>query len=174
MDDIDPRIFRAYDIRGKAFTQITEEACRRIAHAFGQELGERYGIDCPHIAVGRDARTHSPQFEKSVIEGLLSSGCHVTDIGQTPSPTNYFTVCIQKLDGSIQVTASHNHKDDNGLKLQMRDAAAFCGENIQKLREKIAPLPDPLPRGEGIVKKFDAVTPYINHLTTMFKGIGKN
>ncbi|MBI3336176.1 phosphomannomutase/phosphoglucomutase [Candidatus Peregrinibacteria bacterium] len=178
MSTIDPRIFRAYDIRGKAFTEVTEDACRQIAYAFGQELAKRYQLEYPKIGVGRDARTHSPQFEKAIIEGLLTAGCQVWTLGQIPSPTNYFTVCTQKLDGSIQITASHNHKDDNGLKLQMREAVAFCGEEIQELRKTIEhnPLPanspplHPPPMGRV---PFDAITPYIKHLTAVFKGVGK-
>lgn len=200
---IDSKIFRAYDIRGKAFTQITEDACRQIAYAFGKEMAKRYDLEHPHIAVGRDARTHSPLFEKTIIEGLLAAGCHVLTLGEISSPNNYFTVCTQKLDGSIEITASHNGKEDNGLKLQMRNAVAFCGEEIQKLRKSIDNNPHPIPlplNGEGIkkalllpfkgeghppvrqysragdegsIKEFDAVTPYINHLTNMFKSIGK-
>lgn len=173
MGIIDPRIFRAYDIRGKALTQVSEDACREIAYTFGQELAERYHLRSPRIAVGRDARTHSPLLEKAVIDGLHRANCDVLAIGQNPSPTNYFTVCTLELDGSIQITASHNHKDDNGLKLQMRNAGAFCGNDIQELEKKIAPLPYPLPRGEGKIETFDAISPYITHLTTMFKDVGK-
>jgi phosphomannomutase / phosphoglucomutase len=123
--------------------------------------------------VGRDARTHSPELEAAVITGLLSTGCEVLTIGQTPSPLNYFTICTGNYDGGVQVTASHNPKDDNGLKLQIREAEAHSGEDLQKLRQqieaqdfvtgtgKITPLPNAIPN-------------YITKLSAMFNGAGKN
>ncbi len=168
---IDPHIFRAYDIRGKAEGQITESACRQIGQAFGTVLRRRYGLDHPSVAVGRDARTHSKALEDAVIKGLVQSGCEVVDIGQTPSPLNYFTVCNRHLDGSIQVTASHNPKEDNGLKLQLRDAEAFAGDDLQALRKQIEK--GDVMAGEGSVEEIDAITAYIDRLAGMFPDIGK-
>src|SRR3990167_4432284 len=122
MTSIDPRIFRAYDIRGKADSQLTEEACLLIGHAFGSVLRELYKKDHPDVVLGRDMRTHSPKFHDAMLKGLMASGCHVLLIGQTPSPVNYFTICERKLDGGVQITASHNPKADNGIKLQIREA----------------------------------------------------
>ncbi|MDD5055561.1 MAG: phosphomannomutase/phosphoglucomutase [Candidatus Peribacteraceae bacterium] len=137
MIPIDPHIFRAYDIRGKAGSQITEDACEQIGYAFGVIVKERYKVDHPKIVVGRDARTHSAGFDQAVTIGLLAAGCHVLSIGPTPSPVNYFTIVTQKLDGGIQITASHNPGTDNGLKLQVRDAEAFSGDDLQELRVRI-------------------------------------
>ena len=170
MTCIDPLIFRAYDIRGKAGSQITEEACRLIGKAFGSILREKYGKESPTVAVGRDMRTHSPAFEKSVIQGLTESGCKVLSIGQTPSPINYFTICSQNLDAGVQITASHNPAEDNGLKLQVRDAEAFCGDDLQILRKRIEA--EDFLTGKGSAEEIDAVTPYKNHLANMFKGTG--
>lgn len=169
---IDPKIFRAYDIRGKADEQLTRDACFQIAHAFGTELQEHYRIDRPRVCVGRDARTHSPAFEEAVIEGLCESGCEVIAIGQTPSPVNHFTVCTQKLDGGIQVTASHNPAGDNGLKLSTRNAEAFSGDQLQKLRKRIE-QGKMRSTGDGEVRSFDAVTAYSDHLSQLFTGVGK-
>ncbi len=169
---IDPRIFRAYDIRGKADEQLTGDACFQIARAFGTELVERYSIDHPRVCVGRDARTHSPIFERAVIEGLCEAGCNVLAIGQTPSPVNYFTICDQKLDGGIQVTASHNPAPDNGLKLSMRDADAFAGEDIQMLRQRIE-RGEVRSTGDGSDKSYDAISKYTAHLARLFPGVGK-
>ncbi len=170
MTAIDPHIFRAYDIRGKASTQITEEACLLIGRAFGTLVRERYGKDNPSIVVGRDARTHGLAFETSLIQGLVSAGCEVLSMGQTPSPLNYFTICHQQLDGGVQITASHNPADDNGLKLQIREAEAFCGDDLQMLRYRIE-AGDFL-EGEGSVQSIDAVTPYIEYVSGMFEKIG--
>lgn len=171
MQNIDPLIFRAYDIRGKADTQITEEACIWIGQAFGSTVREMYDLEHPVIAVGRDARTHGPKFEEAVIAGLLSAGCRVMRIGQTPSPINYFTICNQKIDGGVQITASHNPKEDNGIKLQVRDAEAYSGADLQKLYTKI--IQDDVLTGEGSIEEFDAITPYMSHLSSLFPGIAK-
>ena len=174
MTNIDPLIFRAYDIRGKAGTQITEEACRCIGLAFGKKVRERYGVDSPKIALGRDARTHGPLFENAVMEGLLSAGCHVLRIGQTPSPINYFTICTMGLDGGVQITASHNPKDDNGIKLQLRNAEAFSGEHLQDLKKSIDAMDsDVVDVGQGSSEEIDAISPYLDHLETLFGGVGE-
>jgi phosphomannomutase/phosphoglucomutase len=170
MTSIDPRIFRAYDIRGKAHTQLTANACKAIGQIFGTILREKYKIDHPTVVVGRDARTHSPEFLDQAIAGLVASGCHVLLMGQTPSPLNYFTICHQKLDGGLQITASHNPKEDNGIKLQTRDAEAFSGEELQYLRERIEK--GNFLTGEGSTETIDAITPYLETLKKMFRGVG--
>ena len=164
---LDPRMFRAYDIRGKAHEQLTEEACLLIGHAFGSILRERTGKAHPRVCVGRDARTHGPLFEQAVTEGLFKAGCTVLHIGPTPSPVNYFTVCTQGLDGGVQVTASHNPADDNGLKLVVADAHPFCGDDIQLLRKRIEE--GTFFTGKGYEEDMeDARTAYINHVSTLF------
>lgn len=185
---LDPHIFRAYDIRGKAHSQLTEEACFLIGRAFGEVLQEKYGKEhlSPTVAVGRDARTHGPELEAKMIEGLVASGCAVKTIGQTPSPVNYFTICNAGMDAGVQITASHNPKEDNGIKLQIRNAEAFSGEDLQLLRRMIEEKSDqwlagrsenslaslittpyPLPP-----QSFDAITAYIETLVTTFLDVG--
>ncbi len=182
MIHLDPHIFRAYDIRGVVGTQITPEVCTAIGRAFGDELRTMYGIDHPKVAVGRDARTHGPMFEKAIIKGLVEAGCHVLKIGQTPSPLSYFTICNRHLDGSVQITASHNPKEDNGIKLQIRDAEAFAGEELQKLYKKIVQSnhqslitnhQSPITNHKGSVEEIDAATPYLKYLHAMFPNTGK-
>ncbi len=171
MTSIDPHIFRAYDVRGKVGSQLTEDACRSIGRGFGSTLREMYGIEHPTVAVGRDARTHSPGFHEAVIDGLRSTGCNILDIGITPSPVNYFTICTRHLDGSIQVTASHNGPEDNGLKLQIRDAEAFAGDDLQTLRARIER--EDFLSGEGDLDSADAISPYLDRLEEMFDGVGR-
>ena len=167
---IDPRIFRAYDIRGKAFEQLTPEACRLIGKAFGTELRQRYGIDEPKVAVGRDARTHGPQLEAELIAGLKEAGCHVVAIGATPSPVNYFAVCRQELDGGAQLTASHNPPADNGIKLCIRNAEAFSGDDLQNLRRRITD--ERFVTGKGKETALDAATLYAEYVTGLFADAG--
>lgn len=170
MSGINPHIFRAYDIRGKAGTELTEEACLFIGKAFGAVLLEKYG-ERPRVAVGRDARTHSPGFEEKIIEGLMFAGCRVLRIGQTPSPVNYFTICNAKLDAGVQITASHNPKEDNGIKLQLRNAEAYSGDDLQDLRGRIERKI--FRTGKGSAEDMDAVSPYFTLLERIFRGAGK-
>lgn len=171
---IDPRIFRAYDIRGVAGTQVTEEACHRIGQAFGVELTRRGAGKRPTIVLGRDARLSSPALEQATLSGLLAAGCHVLCIGQTPSPVTYFTVCQRGCDGGVHITASHNPKDDNGIKLCTRDADAFSGEDLQKLRRSIeAHHAVPIDQNpQHTASSFDAITPYIHTVTSLFANVG--
>jgi phosphomannomutase / phosphoglucomutase len=168
---IDPKIFRAYDIRGRALEQLTPEAARLIGQAFGTELRERYEKEHPTVCIGRDARTHGPLLQQATIDGLMSAGCHVTDIGQTPSPVNYFTTCVQELDAGVQVTASHNPAHDNGLKLCLREAHAYAGEDLQHLRKHIEA--GNLLTGTGDAQEYEAVGPYLEYVCSLFEGAGE-
>lgn len=168
MQPIDPRIFRAYDIRGVALTQVTADASRQIAHAYGTVLRERIPDRTPRLCVGRDARTHGPELEQAVIEGLVASGCDVFTIGPTPTPVGYFTICDTPFDGGIQVTASHNPAADNGLKLSLAHGHAYHGDDIQDLKKRIEE--GRFLSGAGTVQAFDAVTPYLNYLKERFEG----
>src|SRR3989338_5508689 len=174
MPKIDPRIFRAYDIRGRAGEQITEEAARLIGHAFGEEVKKRSGKKNPKLVVGRDARISSPGLMNALIQGLQIADCKVLSMGETPSPLNYFTICRLGLDGGAQITASHNPGHDNGIKLQLKDAEAFSGEDLQMLRENIEKIRNSeFGIRNGTEEKIDAITPYLDHLKKMFGDIGK-
>ncbi|HLC76066.1 MAG TPA: phosphomannomutase/phosphoglucomutase [Candidatus Peribacterales bacterium] len=158
MTIVPPHIFRSYDIRGRAESEVSEECCMLVGKAFGTELRERYKKDHPTVIVGRDARTHSPLLEAALIKGLVSTGCSVKTIGQVPSPVNYFALCYFSYDGSVQITASHNQKEDNGLKLQLRNAEAFAGEDLQHLRKRIEE--ERFMEGAGVTEEIDAVSVY--------------
>ncbi|HRH92930.1 MAG TPA: phosphomannomutase/phosphoglucomutase [Candidatus Peribacteria bacterium] len=169
---IDPHIFRAYDIRGKAYTQLTAEACWWIATAFGSVVREKYAAETktPTVVVGHDARTHSPEFLEEVVSGLMAAGCSVKRIGQTPSPLNYFTVCNRGFDAGIQITASHNPKEDNGLKLHLRGAEAYAGEDLQTLRQRIEAKQ--VLSGTGAAEDVEAVMTYMEYLEQLFPAAG--
>jgi len=167
---IDPRIFRAYDIRGRADSQLSEYAYRMIGQAFGSEVRKRTGKESPRICIGRDARTHSPAFEKAAIEGLLASGCTVILIGAVPSPVNYWTICSQNLDGGTHVTASHNPGHDNGIKFCLAGANSFAGEDIQILKRRIDN--QDFFEGKGSLETLDVEPIYMDHVASIFKGVG--
>ncbi|MDP7454419.1 MAG: phosphomannomutase/phosphoglucomutase [Candidatus Peribacteraceae bacterium] len=168
---IDARIFRAYDIRGTVPDQLNPDLCYLIGRSFGSIMREKYEKDHPTIVVGRDMRSHGLELEKELTRGLVESGCHVYSIGETPSPISYYTICTRDLDGSIQITGSHNEAEYNGLKLQVRDAVAFAGDDIQILLKRVQD--QSFLDGEGKVESIDSVTPYIKFMTESFAGVGK-
>ncbi len=84
-----PDIFREYDIRGITGTQITEEDVLNIGKGIGTFLARN---KCFDLTVGRDCRITSDNYSELLIKGLLSTGCHVTDIGVCPTPIQYFSI----------------------------------------------------------------------------------
>lgn len=130
MTAIDPGIFKAYDIRGLYPSQLDAEVARRVGRAFVDYLGAR------RIAVGRDCRLSSPALAAAFVEGARAQGAEVTDIGVVSTDMLYFHVARYDLDGGAIVTASHNPKEWNGLKMVRRGALALSGDaGIREIRE---------------------------------------
>jgi phosphomannomutase len=129
---IDASIFKAYDIRGIHTSQLTGEIARRIGCAFVEYLGAR------RIALGRDVRTSSPEIATGFARGARSQGCQVTDIGTVGTDMLYYFVARHELDGGAIVTASHNPKEWNGVKLVRKGALALSGDaGIKEIREAL-------------------------------------
>jgi phosphomannomutase len=132
MPAIEPGIFKAYDIRGLYPSQLHAELARRIGRAFVDYLGAR------RVAVGRDCRLSSPELAAAFVEGARSQGAEVTDIGVVGTDMLYYYVARRDLDGGAIVTASHNPKEWNGVKLVRRGALALSGDaGIKEIREWI-------------------------------------
>ncbi|MDR2128529.1 MAG: phosphomannomutase/phosphoglucomutase [Burkholderiaceae bacterium] len=127
---ISPAIFKAYDIRGTVPQTLDESVAERLGRAFGahaRATGETV------VAVGRDGRWSSPMLAQSLTGGLVAAGVQVIDIGQCTTPMLYFAAST--LCGSgIQVTGSHNPRDDNGFKMVLAGRAIY-GDEIQALRQ---------------------------------------
>src|SRR5690606_10430053 len=115
--EVPDHIFRSYDIRGLADTEIS----RSLAHKIGQALGsEALEHKETALIVARDARTHSPLLTENLIRGILSTGCNVLNIGTVPTPLLYFaTETLEQSRSGVMVTASHNKAQYNGFKLVM-------------------------------------------------------
>jgi phosphomannomutase len=131
---VDPGIFKAYDVRAIHPTQINGEVARRVGRAFVDYLG-----GAPkRIVVGRDVRVSSPEIAGGFIEGARSEGADIVDIGVVGTDMMYFTVAAQDLDGGAIVTASHNPKEYNGIKMVRRGALALSGDaGIKEIKEAI-------------------------------------
>jgi phosphomannomutase len=129
---IDPGIFKAYDIRGVYPGQLHAEVVRRVGRAFVDYLGAR------RIAVGRDVRISSPELAAAFVRGARSQGCQVTDIGVVGTDMLYYHVAKHGLDGGAIITASHNPKEWNGIKLVRQGALALSGDaGIREIREAL-------------------------------------
>lgn len=113
---IDPKVFKAYDIRGIYPTEIDEERIEIITKSIYSFFKEKFGKEDLKIAVGQDMRTSSPSLFEKVVKTLVNCGADVIDIGLASTPTFYFAVSHFGYDAGIQVSASHNPKEYNGLK----------------------------------------------------------
>lgn len=126
-------VFRAYDIRGVADTEITETFAWALGRAFSRFLRDSVR-DVRFVALGRDNRPSSPRLYAALREGLLSEGVTVRDIGLSSSPLVGFSVCRYQLDGGVCVTGSHNSPANNGFKLEGRAARPLAESDIARLR----------------------------------------
>ncbi len=147
-----------YDIRGQVPSEIDEGFARALGLAFGALLRER-GKERGLVAVGMDARTHSPSLKGALVEGLTQAGFNVVDIGLVPTPVLYFATFQLDVVGGIQVTASHNPPQFNGFKLAVGHDTIY-GEEIQRVRQLMEAEP-PAPGG-GKVEEYDIVPDYIS------------
>jgi len=126
---MNPEMFREYDIRGIVGKDMTEDDVVLIGKGVGTFLTQR---GHSKLTVGRDCRLSSDLYSEKVIEGLLSTGCSVIDIGVCTTPVLYFSIKHLKQEGGVMVTASHNPKEYNGFKLCI-DLDSIHGKDIQKI-----------------------------------------
>src|SRR3990172_11929407 len=130
MAKINEEIFRTYDIRGIYPNEINEEVAYKIARAFAAYL------KASTIPVAYDMRESSQPLAQKIFEGLVDSGIKAIDIGMMPTPVLNFAVAEKKFKGGLMVTASHNPKEYNGIKLIGEKAVMFSQEKgINKIKE---------------------------------------
>jgi phosphomannomutase/phosphoglucomutase len=128
------RIFREYDIRGIADTDLDGTVAPALGRAIGTWLrheGRR------SAAVGRDCRTSSPRLHEAIVQGLRDSGLDVVDVGVVPTPLLYFAVHHLKADGGVMITGSHNPAEQNGFKI-CSGPSTIHGEQIQEIADVLA------------------------------------
>ncbi len=131
--NLDPNIFKAYDVRGVYPGEVNEEAARAIGAAFVAYL------HATRIAVGRDMRLSSPAIAAAFIDGATSQGADVVDYGMIATDMLYFAVARDGHDGGVEITASHNPKQYNGMKLVRQEAFPLSGDaGISDIRDMIA------------------------------------
>jgi len=159
IDGYNSQIFRQYDIRGIFNKDLTTEIAMAIGAAYGVYLlkdarckpapaslpsngsigGSKQGMQDARrfkVSVGRDVRLSSVALSDALIKGILSTGIDVIDIGECPTPLQYFSMFHLNLDGGIMITGSHNPPEFNGFKISIgRDT--IYGESIQEIRRII-------------------------------------
>lgn len=126
-------IFREYDIRGKMGLEMTPEDGYALGHAIAYYL-KKMAPAAQTIALCRDGRTHSPAFADQIERGLLESGFDVYFIGVGPTPMLYYSTYVLPVDAGIMVTASHNPKDYNGIKITLNKESVH-GKQIKDIRD---------------------------------------
>ena len=147
---LDPKVFKAYDVRGIYPDELDEEGAYAIGRAYVQQFEPR------RIAVGRDMRLSSPQIAAAVIRGAADEGAEVLDLGLVGTEMVYFAVGELGLDGGIAVTASHNPKQYTGMKIVRRGALPVGGESgLLDVRDKALTVADRKGGGDEKVKKAD-------------------
>lgn len=148
-------IFREYDIRGIAGEDLSDDDVILIGKAYGTLLQQQGRTT---VSVGQDCRQTSESYARLFIDGIISTGCHVVDIGVCPTPVLYFSIHHLDLDGGAMVTASHNPPEYNGFKL-MSGTDSIHGEGLQTICRIIETKE--FTQGDGVVKKEDITTPYM-------------
>jgi phosphomannomutase len=154
---INRSIFKAYDIRGLYPSEINEDAARLIGRGFVAYLGAK------RIAVSRDMRLSSPSVAAAFIDGATAQGADVVDYGMMGTDMLYFAVARDRHDGGVQITASHNPKEYNGIKMVRKEAFPLSGDaGIGDIRDMIAAgqLPPPA-AARGSVSTRDVIDDYV-------------
>lgn len=126
---INPKIFKAYDIRGVYPDELTEDVAYKIGQAFAS-----YSRSNP-IMVGRDTRVSSPALSEAFISGIADQGVNVIDIGLCSTSCFYFTLAESGLEGGVMITASHNSKEFNGFKPMLKDSTPLTKEQLLELKK---------------------------------------
>lgn len=147
---INPTIFKAYDIRGIVGKDFDKKHAYQIAQAYVKTIKPKGSV-----VVGMDVRLSSPEIRKATIQGLVDAGINVLDIGLSSTEMYYFAVGFYKMAGGIQVTASHNPKEYNGFKMVKNNVEPIHKDNgVFAIRDLVAKNPAPtLAKKKGVITK---------------------
>lgn len=153
--------FKAYDIRGKLGSELNVDIAYRIGRAFGQFLKPK------QVVVGGDVRLTSAALKEALANGLLDAGVDVIDLGQTGTEEIYFATSYLGIDGGVEVTASHNPMDYNGMKIVGRDSKPIGNDNGLLQIKALAETGDFKPiTKRGVLSHKTLMDEYTDHLLT--------
>ena len=153
-------LFREYDVRGIYGKELTEEFAYKLGKAYGTVINGK-------VVVGRDGRLSSKTLQNSFMDGLVSTGAHVLDLGLISTPAVYLAIKLLNVDGGVIVTASHNPKEWNGFKLCDKNGYTIDNSNFKSIF-----LNGKFSKGIGSVEKYNFIPEYENFLLRL-SGIEK-
>lgn len=165
MPKLNRLMFREYDLRGReSDEELNETSITLIGRGFGTFLQKK---NITSAIVGHDARTTSKTFHKRCIDGLLSTGVNVVDIGQVTTPMSYWAQFYLKVKGLVMITASHNPAGWNGVKLGSDFSYTLLTKELQEVYDTITE--EKFTFGQGSVRKKDIKESYIKDLLSRVK-----
>ena len=155
---IDPDIFKAYDVRGVYPTELNEDTAYRIGRAFVQHLGVN------QVAVGRDMRVSSPAIAAAIMRGATDQGADAIDLGLTTTDELYFAVGKYSYPAGVMITASHNPGQYNGIKMCREEAIPISSETGgDAIRDIVLAGQFASPARQGQIIKRDVTDAYVDH-----------
>ncbi|MCX6737994.1 MAG: phosphomannomutase/phosphoglucomutase [Candidatus Parcubacteria bacterium] len=168
--NINPSIFRAYDIRGVYPEELNEDGARKIAQSFVflYPWAEK-------LVIAADPRLSSPILKQTMIDVFVGAGKTVIDLGTVPDPLFYFILFNHKLDGGVMISGSHNPKEYNGLTLSIRRKDSdlvedLIGPELEKIRDlALGNTEINIPKGKGEAKLLDISEEYIKYVSSLVK-----
>ena len=161
-------IFREYDIRGIVDSEMPIKDFKNLTKAILTYFLQQ-NPNLEEIVVGMDGRIHSPQIKNLVIQAAHELGISVTDIGVCPTPTFYFSLFNTNISSGLMITASHNPKEYNGIKICL-DKKSVWGKQIQEIKEIYKSQTFATPKNyKPTINQYDAITHYIDWLCEHFK-----
>lgn len=160
---IDPKIFKAYDIRGDYPQQLNEDVAYKLGQSFAKFSKAK------KLIVGRDNRLSSPSLSQALINGIIDQGVNVIDIGLCSTSCFYFSVGESDADGGIMTTASHSPKNINGFKMVSAGNTSLTREQILDIKkivieEELASAPD-----KGEITRKNATDEYVAAIRNSIK-----
>ena len=159
-------IFKAYDIRGTYPDQIDRKIAQKIGAAMVHHLGSK------RLVVGRDMRTMAPEIQDAVIDGMLSQGCDVIDIGLASTPMVYYAIGKLPCQGGLAVTASHNPKQYIGFKLCREEARPLSGDSgIKDIEKMVLAGPLPAAASRGRLTRQSVKDDFVRHIVGFASGL---
>jgi phosphomannomutase / phosphoglucomutase len=160
---LQPGIFREYDIRGIADKELLDSDVETLGRALATYLIRH--SNSRDMCIGSDCRLSSPRLHAALVKGFLAAGAHVLDVGTVPTPVLYYAATHFKAGGAVMITGSHNPPEYNGFKT-VCGPGTLHGSAIQEVR-KLIQLGD-FEEGNGIAENVDAVTPYVDEVSSQF------
>ncbi len=155
---MDSSIFKAYDIRGIYPNQIDEEVVYKIVQAYADFIKPK------KVILSKDVRKSSPSLWEAAARGFVDAGVDVIDIGTVSTDMMYFAVASMGLDGGITISASHNPREYNGMKMVRENAIPISGDSgIKDIQKRVENNFNIQSENKGSIESYDIVDDYIDH-----------